>query len=124
MFFRTLNKAYRASGWSDNGPIMLKDSIQKFCPIKSFEANSYTQCGNFTILPKGRCFEIFYPEWRKFFEVQNAEEVMNRLEKSKSYFLHLYNSMQHFNNKTYEIRYDSEVALNLQKNIVREFLKL
>ena len=107
---RTINATYGPTLWSGNGPIMLTTSIRHFCPGVKFEKDSYTQCGNFTVLPQGRCFEIFYPEWQKFFEAKNVDEVMGRLEKSKSYFTHLYNKMSFFANKTYQIRHDSEVA--------------
>lgn len=89
---------------------MLGTSIRHFCPDLKVEKNSYAQCGNFTLLPREKCLEIGYSEWWKFFEEQDADEVMGRLEKFHSYFTHLYNKMQVFTNKTYQIRHDSEVA--------------
>lgn len=109
---------------------MLTNSIKTFCPDLTFPRDAFTQCENFTILPIGKCYEIAYGEWEKFFEDKFADEVMNRLKSSKSYFSHLFNSMQFFKNKTYQIRHDSESALirlakqfcpKVYKTMVRDF---
>lgn len=96
--------------WSGNGPEMLTVSVRKFCPGVDLMADDFTACGNFTTVPTNKCYEVAYPEWYKFYEDQSAAEILNRLRKAKSYFVHLYNKMEFFQNKTYQIDHNSKSA--------------
>jgi lactosylceramide 4-alpha-galactosyltransferase len=49
------------------------------------------KCDGFSVLPAPICFEINYPEWRKFFNEVYAEEVLQRTKNSA--VVHFWNFM-------------------------------
>jgi lactosylceramide 4-alpha-galactosyltransferase len=48
-------------------------------------------CSGFLVLPTEACYEVDYPEWKKFFDEADAEEVMRRIENSSA--IHFWNYM-------------------------------
>lgn len=48
-------------------------------------------CKEFLVLPPSQCYEVDYSEWRKFFEEESLNEVMNRTK--NSFAVHFWNVM-------------------------------
>lgn len=95
---------------SDNGPILITSIAQKFCPGTNFSFTNFTECDGFNVLPCHKCYPIEYPQWRRLYEENYAQEVMTKIDEFKSYFVHFWNMMQHFNNSTYKLPFTSKCA--------------
>ncbi len=79
--------------WSGNGPSVITQTMKKFCGLQSTTFNNVTpeQCHGFKILPVDKCLSITYHEFRKFYDKNDLEEVMQRLE--PTHFVHFWNKM-------------------------------
>lgn len=87
---------------------MITQAIKEFCPNTTLSRNQETKCGNFTTLPYSKCYSIGYAEWNKIFKKEYKTYVLSTIERSKSYFFHLWNGMRKFDkNVDDKIDFDS-----------------
>lgn len=75
---------------------MLTKSLKTFCKDITFDNIAEKKCGNFTVLPSSKCFPISYGEWRYMYEPQYKKFVLDKINATKPYFLHLWNKMETF----------------------------
>lgn len=95
---------FDGSVWGKNGPEVMLRVLKNICP--PVNGSLPNQCGkDFTILPQKSCYEITYPEWKKFFTDDDAKEVMERTR--ESYFIHLWNKMI----ENHKVKLDSKAAI-------------
>lgn len=89
---------------------MFTDSIRAFCRGVELADDKITHCGNFTVLPRDKCYPITYGEWKKIYEENFKEETLKKLFSKEAYFLHIWNKMQDFGNKHFQLLFNSDSA--------------
>ena len=89
---------------------MVTNAIRLFCDQANLTPDEEVKCGNFTSLVRDKCFPILRADWKKIFEEENREEVLDKLDESNAYFLHIWSSMENFDGKKYKLKFDSESA--------------
>lgn len=81
---------YDGHKWGHNGPDMITRVAKSLCDLKG-SIKEPLNCANLTILPKTKCYEIGYYEWKHFYDIKHAANDMQRLK--ESYFVHFWNKM-------------------------------
>lgn len=84
--------------------------VTSFCNGTKLSAKNGTQCGNFTVLPTSKCYPIFYNEWRKIFQDEFRDYVLEKIKDLGGHFLHVWNKMQDFGKTTFKLKFDSDSA--------------
>lgn len=92
------------------GPIMLYNVVHSFCNGTKLSARDGTQCGNFMVFPRSKCYPIFYDEWRKVYQDEHKAYVLKKLNDTGAHFLHVWNKMQDFGNTHFKLKFDSDSA--------------
>lgn len=77
---------------------MLTKVIKGFCSNTSIVAHKITKCVNFTALPSSKCYAIGYPEWKKIFQKEHKNYILDTIKNSESYFFHVWNGMRKLSN--------------------------
>lgn len=108
--FRDLANNYDPYEWAYNGPEMLTSAITAFCKDLDLIEDKTIKCGNFTVFPREKCYPYPYWDFRIIYENDYKEYVLEKLNTSGSYFIHIWNSMQKFNNTHFELTFDSQSA--------------
>lgn len=81
-------ETFNGYNWEYNGPLLLTRVLKKFCNTQKL-SNTY-KCKEFDIFPQHACYAVEWREWQKFFNKNNADEVMKLIQ--DSYFVHLWNA--------------------------------
>jgi hypothetical protein len=91
----------------------------------TLKLSDFTKCGDhFTALPRDKCYPIMYGGWMKFFEEKNHDEVMMRIQRAKAFFVHVWNKMQDFGQKSYKLPFTTNAAyLDLAKSFCPKVYK-
>lgn len=90
-FFERTIKSFDPTVWIGNGPGVLTNIVHEICNTTDGKQMTRENCSGFSVLPPESCFEIDYPEWRKFFNESDVDEVMHRTENSSA--IHFWNYM-------------------------------
>jgi hypothetical protein len=88
------------------GPRLLTSTFKAVCNVTTLNSS----CENFTLWPRERCFPILFNEFSKFYDENSAGEVLDKIAAAGSFFIHIWNKMLNFHNKTYELSHDSKSA--------------
>ncbi|XP_071995734.1 alpha-1,4-N-acetylglucosaminyltransferase-like [Engystomops pustulosus] len=79
---------YKGEVWGHNGPVVFIRIRNKYCGVPQFKSLDPIDCANVSYLHPERFYPIFYPSWRKYYEVWEKLPTF-----SDSYGLHLWNYM-------------------------------
>lgn len=90
-FFEHTIKSFNPTVWVGNGPGVLTDIVHEMCNTTDSALMKREICRGFSVLPANACYEIDYPEWQKFFDESNVDEVLQRTENSSA--VHFWNYM-------------------------------
>ena len=90
-FFDRTVESFNPTVWIDNGPGALTKIIHEICNTSDSTQMTRDNCNGFAVLPTRECYEINYPEWKKFFDVNSNDEVIRRTQNST--VIHFWNYM-------------------------------
>lgn len=97
---------------------MFNDVVKSFCEGVKITVDKLTMCGNFTVLPRDMCYPITYWEFEKFYEEKSKNFVLQKLNSTGAFFTHIWNKMQDFGNKHFQLIFTSDSAyMNLAKKL-------
>lgn len=68
--------------YSWNGPEMMTRVLKSLCNTLEVNEMSPTACKGFNVLPREKCFNLKYAEWRLLFDERKTQEVLERLKDS------------------------------------------
>lgn len=86
---------------------MITRAIREFCPNTTLSNNKQTICGHFTVFPFSKCYPIAYPAWKQIFQEIYKNEILSKIEQSKSFFFHVWNGMRKFDKDESRLEIDS-----------------
>ena len=89
---------------------MFYEVVSSFCNQAEMSTEETTHCGNFTALPRDKCYPVFYTEWQKIFQDEHKDYVMEKVKDAGAYFLHVWNKIQDFDNETFSLTFESKSA--------------
>ena len=90
-FFDRTVKSFNPTVWIDNGPGAITKIIHEICNTSDSSQMTRDNCEGFAVLPTRECYEINYPEWKKFFDESSVDEVFRRIQNST--VVHFWNFM-------------------------------
>jgi len=92
IIFSEVTKKFDGQGWASNGPNLVTRVIKRSCDNRlNLKNTSVQRCGNFSILPRSKCYAIHYTNWAEFFEADKFQSVKAQI--AESYFVHWWNQM-------------------------------
>lgn len=97
---RYLNDHFDGNKFVTNGPLVVTKVMLDLCGEQDLIGISEESCEGFHLISKKYCYEIGYPEWKKFFDPKHSDEVMRRTEESLA--VHFWNYLS--KNMTLEIK--------------------
>lgn len=89
---------------------MFYNAVTSFCNGTKLSSQNGTKCGNFTVLPTSKCYPIMYHEWKKMFQDEHKDYVLQKLNDTKAYFTHVWNKLQEWENAKFQLSFDSKSA--------------
>lgn len=99
-------KHFLPGKFASNGPVVLTGTIKMLCNMTNMnDIMKKRSCHDFHFLSSEDCYEIYYHEWRKFFEPNSADEVMTRTKNSSIVHFWHYLSKSKKINKTSDVAY-------------------
>lgn len=84
---------FNGKEWSVNGLYLITRVANRMCNTKSIKTllNDEKRCPELKVLPWNAFYEMYWREWRNFFEPDYLEETLERT--NDSYGIHLWNKM-------------------------------
>lgn len=96
---------FSPNDFASNGPLVMTETIKLLCNLTNIsDIIEKGSCQDFHFLSWHDCYEIYYPEWEKFFKPEYADEVMMRTKNSS--IVHFWN----FLSRNMTIEKTSDVA--------------
>lgn len=89
---------------------MFSTSVRAFCNQTDIEKDKITKCDEYTILPTKKCYPIEYGEFSLFYKEEGRTKILEKIQKSDAYFVHIWNKMQDFGNQHFNLTFNSSVA--------------
>ncbi|XP_066445413.1 alpha-1,4-N-acetylglucosaminyltransferase-like [Eleutherodactylus coqui] len=87
-FMENFVQNYIGALWGHQGPGVFTRVVNKYCGIPQFNSMDDLKCANVSYLHPERFFPIWYPSWKKYYEVWKVLPTFKN-----SYALHLWNFM-------------------------------
>jgi hypothetical protein len=89
---------------------MLTSSVRAFCNNSDIPDKIENICGNFTTFPSVKCYPYNYGGWKKVFQEDAKDEVLEKLKSTGAFFIHIWNKMQDFDKSHFELMTNSTSA--------------
>ncbi|XP_043266578.1 lactosylceramide 4-alpha-galactosyltransferase-like isoform X2 [Venturia canescens] len=86
---RDLKTNFRGDVWGNNGPGVITRTLQKICAIKYAKDMTKSRCHGFTVFSPSAFYPIEYKKWKQYFEKDNKNETMKKINKAKA--IHVWN---------------------------------
>ncbi|KAM4042650.1 alpha-1,4-N-acetylglucosaminyltransferase-like [Anomaloglossus baeobatrachus] len=87
-FMENFVQNYKGEIYGHQGPMLFTRVMHKHCGPPKFTSVDHFKCGNIFYFHPDRFYPIFYPSWKKYYEVWEHLPTFNN-----SYGLHLFNFM-------------------------------
>ncbi|KAM4043809.1 alpha-1,4-N-acetylglucosaminyltransferase-like [Anomaloglossus baeobatrachus] len=87
-FMENFVQNYKGEVWAHQGPVVFTRVTNKHCGVPKFTSIDHGKCENIFYFHPERFYPIFYPSWKKYYEVWENLPTFNN-----SYGLHLWNFM-------------------------------
>ncbi|XP_075231072.1 lactosylceramide 4-alpha-galactosyltransferase-like [Lycorma delicatula] len=84
-----LKDNFRGYDWGYNGPGVITRMLKKSCKVRNVKDMKPERCKGFHVYPPSWFYPIPWSEWRLYFNTNNTETVMDKLD--RSYVIHVWN---------------------------------
>ncbi|KAG5667424.1 hypothetical protein PVAND_015404 [Polypedilum vanderplanki] len=110
VYLEKVMKDYNPDLWAANGPDMVTPAFLSFCNGTELPLEKTGQCDTLTAWANQKCFPIMFGSFSKFYEDNFKDEVMKKFHETGSFFIHIWNKMLAFGNKSYKLYKNSTAA--------------